>query len=104
MNTKAFFPCGGGSNLILGISRENQIFLLRTLAAVKFFHQIVHPTGKNLIFPSKYLKADHFEKKFEQGVGHLKMLKGRGVLKTKNVKPNLQTLNFHSKALYRPWE
>ena len=42
MNTKAFFPCRGGSNLILGIGRENQIFLLRTPAAVKFFfHKIV---------------------------------------------------------------
>ena len=41
MNTKAFFPCGGGSNLILGIGRENQIFFLRTPAAVKFFCKIV---------------------------------------------------------------
>ena len=37
MNTKAFFPCGGGSNLILGINRENQISFLKTPAAVKFF-------------------------------------------------------------------
>ena len=41
MNTKAFFPCGGGSNLILGIGRENQIFFLRTPATVKFFLKIV---------------------------------------------------------------
>ena len=41
MNTKAFFPCGGGSNLILGIGWENQIFFLRTPAAVNFFHQII---------------------------------------------------------------
>ena len=27
MNTKTFFPCGGGSNLILGTGRENQIFV-----------------------------------------------------------------------------
>ena len=40
MNTKAFFPCGGGSNLILGTGTENQIFFLRTPAAIKFFHQI----------------------------------------------------------------
>ena len=58
MNTKAFFPCGEGSNLILGIGRENQIFLLKTLAAVKFFSlnswnfsATVHPTRKNLILP-----------------------------------------------------
>ena len=37
MSTKAFFPCGGGSNIILGIGMENQIFILRTPAAVKFF-------------------------------------------------------------------
>ena len=40
MNTKAFFPCGGGLNLILGIGREKKIFFVRTPAAVKFFHQI----------------------------------------------------------------
>ena len=39
MNTKAFFPCGGGSNLISGIGTENQIFFLRTSATIKFFHQ-----------------------------------------------------------------
>ena len=39
MNIKAFFPCTGWSNLILRIGRENQIFLLRTPAAVKFFPQ-----------------------------------------------------------------
>ena len=36
MNTKAFFPCGGGSNLLLGSGSENQIFFLRTPATVKF--------------------------------------------------------------------
>ena len=41
MNTKAFFPCGGGSNLILGTGIENQIYFLRTPATVMFFHQIV---------------------------------------------------------------
>ena len=39
MNTKAFFPCGGGSNLILAISMENQITFLKTPAIVKFFSQ-----------------------------------------------------------------
>ena len=41
MSVKAFFPCGGGSNLILEIGSENQIFFLRTPSAFKFFHQIV---------------------------------------------------------------
>ena len=37
MNTKGFFTCGGGSNLILGTGMENQIVFLRTPAAIKFF-------------------------------------------------------------------
>ena len=41
MNTKAFFPCWEGSNLILGMGKENQIFLIRTPAAFNFFHQIL---------------------------------------------------------------
>ena len=41
MDIKAFFPCGGGSILILGTGSENQIFFLRTPADVNFFHQIV---------------------------------------------------------------
>ena len=36
-----FFCCGGGSNLILGTGMENQIFILRTPVAIKFFHQIL---------------------------------------------------------------
>ena len=38
MTTKDHFPCGGGSNLILGTGKENQIFILRTPATIKFFH------------------------------------------------------------------
>ena len=57
MNTKAFFLCWEGSNLILGTGKENQIFILRTLATIKLFHQfskndilllkkiITHPDG-----------------------------------------------------------
>ena len=41
MCTKAFIPFGGGPNLVIGIGRKNQIFFLRTPAAVKFFHQTV---------------------------------------------------------------
>ena len=37
MNTKAFFLCWEGSNLNLGTGKENQIFILRTPATVKFF-------------------------------------------------------------------
>ena len=41
MITKAFFPCGGGSKLILGTGMENQLSILRTPATINFFHQIV---------------------------------------------------------------
>ena len=41
MSTKAFFPCERGSNLILGTGMENQMFILRTPATIKFFHQIL---------------------------------------------------------------
>ena len=41
MSTKAFSSYGGGSNLILGTGKENQIFILRTPASIKFFHQIL---------------------------------------------------------------
>ena len=41
MNTKARFPGGGGSNLILGTGMESQIIILRTPAAIKFFHRIL---------------------------------------------------------------
>ena len=40
MSTKELFPCGGGSNLILGTGTENQIFFLRTQVAINFFYQI----------------------------------------------------------------
>ena len=35
------FLLWGGSNLILGTGMENQIFILRTPPAIKFFHQIL---------------------------------------------------------------
>ena len=41
MSTKALFPCEEGSNLILGTGTENEIFILRTPAAIKFFDQIL---------------------------------------------------------------
>ena len=41
MNTKAFFLSWEGSNLILGTGKENQIFILKTPATIKFIHQIL---------------------------------------------------------------
>ena len=59
MSTKALFPCEGGSNLILGTGTENQMFILRTPAIIKFFHQIVkhcHLGVKKIItYPDGFL-------------------------------------------------
>ena len=41
MSVKAFCPCEGGSNLILGTGTENQIFILITPAVINFFHKIL---------------------------------------------------------------
>ena len=41
MNAKPFFICWEGSNLILGTGKENQIFILRTPAVIRFFPQIL---------------------------------------------------------------
>ena len=38
---QSIFPLWGRSNLILGTGMENQIYFLRTPAAVKFSHQIL---------------------------------------------------------------
>ena len=38
---QSIFPLWGGSNLISGTGMENQIFILGTSAAVKFFYRIV---------------------------------------------------------------
>ena len=57
MSTKAFFPCGGGSNLILGTGTENLIFILRTPAAINFFHQIL----KNCPFGVKKSFLTHMD-------------------------------------------
>ena len=37
MDTKAFLLCWEGSNIIVGTGKENQIFILRTPATIKFF-------------------------------------------------------------------
>ena len=37
MNTKAFFPCGGVSNLILVIGPENQLFFSENLSHCQVF-------------------------------------------------------------------
>ena len=66
------------------------------------FSATVHLTRKKFIFPGRYSKAGNFEKKLDMGGGPFKIANG-GVYKTMNVKPNIQTPNFH-KAFYRPWE
>ena len=73
MNTKAFFPYGGGSNLILGICRENQIFFLRTPAAVKFFSTKLSKNGiwcKKIHYPPRCICITHigFPTLFPRGI------------------------------------
>ena len=90
MNTKAFFPCAGGSNLILGIGRENQIFLLR----------------KKLNITWKMIKYWSFWKKFNKGGVPLNFHEGGGGLKYFFRPPPLH-LNFlvkgvGSKNIFRP--
>ena len=56
MSTKTLVSYGEGSNLISGIGTENQIFFLRTPAAIKFFHQILkncHFGVKNKLLPTQ---------------------------------------------------
>ena len=73
MSTKAFFPCGGGSNLILGTGTENQIFILRTPAAIKFFHQILkncHFGVKNKSLPTQMDFYDPYMVSYSISLGY----------------------------------
>ena len=72
MNTKAFSLCWEGSNLILRIGKENQIFILRTPAAITFFHQILkncHFGVKKNHYPPRWICMTHiwFPTVFHQG-------------------------------------
>ena len=55
MNTKALFPSEWGSNLILGTGMENQIIILSTAAAIRFFHWILKKWqfGVKISFPTQ---------------------------------------------------
>ena len=55
----------------------------------------IHLTRKKFTYSGRYLKADHFEKKNGQGVGHSKMLKGV----SNDVKLNLQTSKLSKSIL-----
>ena len=62
MNIKAFFPCGGGSNLILGTGSKNQIFFLRTPVDVNFFHKIIKKLlwhKKKNHYPPRWISITH---------------------------------------------
>ena len=64
MSTKAFFPCGGRSNLILGTGTENQIFILRAPVTIKFFHQILkhcHFDVKRNHYLSRWICMNHIK-------------------------------------------
>ena len=62
MSAKAFFPCGGWSNLILRTGTENQIFILRAPATIKFLHQILkncHFGVKKNHYPLRWICIAH---------------------------------------------
>ena len=72
-----------------------KLYYLQTKHKKLIFSATIHLTRKRFIFPGRYL--NHFGKKLDMGGGSFKNAEGVG-LKTMNVKPNLQTLDFH-KAL-----
>ena len=62
MSTKVLFPCEGGSNLILGTGTENQMFILRNPATIKFFNQIVKHcpcSVKKNYYPPRWIFIAH---------------------------------------------
>ena len=73
MNTKALFPCGEGSNLILWTGIEKLLFFIRTPAAIKFFHQILknfHFSVKKSHYPPRWICRTHlwFPTLFPRGI------------------------------------
>ena len=83
---------------MMGVGGSRWVFFfykyLQTKHKKWIFSATIHLTRKNFIFPGRYLKGDHFEKKLDMGGGPFKNAKGQGGLKTMNVKPNLQTLKL----------
>ena len=69
------------------------------------FSATIHLTRKRFIFPSRYLKADHFEKKLDIGGGPFKNAEGGGL---KNYEcqfldpPKKHTNNFGGQFLDPP--
>ena len=55
------------------------MYLLQTKHKKWIFSATVHLTRRRFIFPRRYLKADHFEKKLDVGGGPLKNAEGGGV-------------------------
>ena len=58
------FPLWWRVKLILGTGTENQIFILRTPAAIKFFHQILkncHFGVKKNHYPSRWICRRHIK-------------------------------------------
>ena len=54
MNTKAIFHCGGGSNLILGMGRENKLFFSENSSHCQVFSTICQKNDP-LLFKKKSL-------------------------------------------------
>ena len=52
-------------------------FYLQTKHKKWIFSATIHLTRKRFIFPGRYLKADHFEKKLDMGGGRFKNAEGQ---------------------------
>ena len=61
---QSIFPMWGRVKLILGTGTENQIFILRAPATIKFFHQILkncHFGVKKNHYPSRWICMTHIK-------------------------------------------
>ena len=58
-----------------------KLFYLQTKHKEWIFSATIHLTRKRFIFPVRYLKADHFEKKLDMGGGPFRNAEGGGGLK-----------------------
>ena len=75
MNTKAFFPCGGGSNLILGTGRKNQTIIFNTCISFE---------KKKLEWKNFYRKKNLSEKKLVGKTIFVRRIIGKKFYQKKN--------------------
>ena len=74
-----FLLWGGGSNFILGTGSENQIFILRSPAVIRFFHQILkncHFGVKNKSLPTQMDFNDPYMVSYSIPFGYYNFARG----------------------------